>query len=289
DLKTGKLLWAFSRGSAGYDTPYGTYMIWGYGTHSIADGKLFLFEGKMYDPPMCPNLRLLAINVEDGSLVWSILFHGGRSPAAVADGMLVAWNCYDAQIYCFGRGPTETTVIVSPEVITKGDSVLIKGKVIDISPGAKQNGIVERFPKGLPAVADEDMKAWMEYVYMQQPKPDKVEGVKVKLYAIKENGESIYIGEEKTDPLNDGIFSSIWTPSESGKYMITAIFEGSESYWRSHASVAVAVIEAPEAPKIATAEQVGTLQSRIDFMQVISTVVMIIVIVLVAYDIYINR
>jgi outer membrane protein assembly factor BamB len=283
DLKTGKLLWTFTRGSAGYDTPYGVYMLWGYGTHSIADGKLFLFEGKMYDVPMCPNLRLLAIDVNNGSLVWSILFHGGRSPAAVADGMLVAWNCYDAQIYCFGKGPTETTVTVTPEVATEGGNVLIKGTVIDISPGTRQNGVIERFPKGLPAVADVDMKAWMEYVYMQQPKPDKVEGVTVKLYAVKENGESMYIGETKTDPLNGGIFSFSWSPQECGIYRIVALFDGSESYWGSYTSAVVCVTSAPPAP--AAAEQA-------EFTQILVTALIVIAVVclcLVAYDIHINR
>jgi len=293
DLKTGQLLWTFTRGSAGYDTPYGIYMLWGYGTHSIADGKLFLFEGKMYDPPMCPNLRLLALNVEDGSLVWNILFHGGRSPAAVADSMLVAWNCYDAQIYCFGKGPTETTVTATPEVITEGGSVLIKGTVMDISPGTKQNGVVERFPKGLPAAADGDMKAWMEYVYMQQPRPDKVEGVKVKLYAINEKGTSVYIGETTTDPLNGGIFSFSWSPQQPGTYTITALFEGSESYWRSYSSTAVTVTPAPPpAPAPATPEQVSTVQATVEALQPLITALTIIVIIcliLVTYDIYINR
>lgn len=293
DIHTGELLWTFTRGSAGYDTPYGTYMIWGYGTHSIADGKLFLFEGKMYDPPLCPNLRLLALDVEDGNLVWSILFHGGRSPAAVAESMLVAWNCYDAQIYCFGKGPTETTVTATPEITSAGSGVLIKGAVMDISPGAKQAGVAERFPKGLPVVDDGDMKAWMEYVYMQQPRPEEARGVKVELYAARDGGASVKIGETSTDPLNEGVFSYLWTPSEPGKYAITAIFQGTESYWRSYASTAIAVVSAPpEEPQPATAEQAQATQSAIETLQTVTTILVVIVVIcicLVVYDIYVNR
>jgi hypothetical protein len=196
-------------------------------------------------------------------------------------------------IYCFGKGPTETTVTATPEVITEGGSVLIKGTVMDISPGTKQNGVVERFPKGLPAAADGDMKAWMEYVYMQQPRPDKVEGVKVKLYAINEKGTSVYIGETTTDPLNGGIFSFSWSPQQPGTYTITALFEGSESYWRSYSSTAVTVTPAPPpAPAPATPEQVSTVQATVEALQPLITTLIIIVIIcliLVTYDIYINR
>lgn len=130
NLKTGELLWTFTRGSAGYDTPYGTYMIWGYGTHSIADGKLFLFEGKI----------------------------------------------------------TETLITATPEVTSAGSSVLIKGSVMDISPGAKQAEWLNGSRRVSPVVDDGDMKAWMEYVYMQQPRPEEAKGVKVELYATKEGG-----------------------------------------------------------------------------------------------------
>ena len=36
---------------------------------------------------------------------------------------------------------------------------------MDVSPGTKSAEQMLRFPNGVPAVADEDMTDWMEYVY----------------------------------------------------------------------------------------------------------------------------
>ena len=74
------------------------------------------------------------------------------------------------QIYCFGKGPSATTVTASPKVSVNGDSVLVEGTVIDTAAGTKQNEQAARFPNGVPAVSDASMSAWMEYVYMQKPR-----------------------------------------------------------------------------------------------------------------------
>lgn len=71
------------------------------------------------------------------------------------------------------------------------------------------------------------------------------------------------IGETTTDPLNGRVFSYLWVPSEPGKYTITAIFQGTESYWRSYGSTAVAVVSVPEQPPLATAEQAQATKSVI--------------------------
>jgi len=296
DKDTGKLLWSFNTGSSAYDTPYGTYVLWQFGTQSIADGKIFLSEGSMYNPPLHPAWRL-AIDVETGQLVWKILSYSGRCPGAVADGFLVEWNSFDNQIYCFGKGPSRTIVEAKPAVTQVGEAVLIEGKVLDNSPGAKQHGIIERFQDGLPAVADEDMSPWMEYVYMQQIKPDVVGGVNVELYAIDETGQATYIDTVCTDPLNGGIFRLLWTPPKQGTYIISAVFRGTESYYSSNAQTTIGVTAAPPAaPTPATPEQVSEevkpLHSRLDALQTIQTaliVVVVILLLLVAYDIYINR
>jgi len=80
--------------------------------------------------------------------------------------------------------------------------------------------------------------------------------VPVQLYAIAENGTTIYIGEATTDPLNGGVFSYLWTPPDEGRYIITAVFPGSESYWDSYASTAVGVVaaEGAAAPTLPTTE-----------------------------------
>jgi hypothetical protein len=254
DLESGEVAWNFTRGSAGYDTPYGTYTIFGYSAHSIADGKLFLSEGVTYTPPLSPSRRL-AINCTDGTLVWSTLNFNSKAVGAIADGYLVTWNCFDNQLYSFGKGPTETTVTAPDAAIQLGSSVVIKGTVMDISAGAEQEGVIERFPSGLPAVADEDMSEWMEYVYMQQSKPEDVEGVNVFLKILDPNGDwySTYV---TTDA--NGVFSLMWAPAIVGEYHVTAIFEGSESYYTSEATTTFGVDPTSAAAAAPSAEEIAT-------------------------------
>jgi len=60
-----------------------------------------------------------------------------------------------------------------------GSTILIRGTVMDVSPGTKDPRIGLRFPKGVPAVADENMSYWMSYVYKQFPLDPtaKIDGV----------------------------------------------------------------------------------------------------------------
>jgi hypothetical protein len=44
----------------------------------------------------------------------------------------------------------------------------------------------------------------------------------------------------------------MWTPPITGKYTITATFEGSNSYWPSSAETAIGVTEATASPAIVT-------------------------------------
>ncbi len=233
DLETGNIEWVFTRGSAKYDNPFGVYPIFHYSMHSVADGKLFLSEGYLYTPPLHP-ARRLAINCTDGSLLWSILSYSSRSPGAIADGYFVHWNSFDNKIYSFGKGPTELTVTASPKVATANGGVMIEGSVTDISAGSMQDGVVERFPDGIPAVADEDMSAWMEYVYMQQMKPENITGVPVKLAYQLSDGSWKDIDQVISDEY--GNFGFKWTPPEEGTYVVKAFFLGSESYWGSSAT-----------------------------------------------------
>ena len=244
DIETGELQWTYTRGSAGYDTPYGIYELWHFGTHSIADGKLFLSEGSMYNPPLHPSEKL-AIDCETGELVWSILSYTGRCPAAHADGYMIQWNCFDSQIYSFGKGPTCTTITASPKVSVHGSSVLLEGTVMDISSGAEQAGVVERFPNGLPAVSDDSMTSWMEYVYMQQARPADVTGVTVKLEAIDPNGNYQNLGTTTSDSY--GNYGFAFVPDVEGTYMVIATFDGSESFYSSTETAYITVDPAPAA------------------------------------------
>jgi len=252
DLETGDIVWNFTRGSAGYDTPYGIYPLFHYQMHTIADGKLFLSEGHLYTPPLHPAKRL-AIDCETGELVWSVFSFSSRSPAAVADGYMIQWNSYDNKIYSFGKGPTQLTVTASPKIATANGKLLIEGTIMDISSGAEQDGVVERFPDGLPAIADEDMSAWMEYIYMQQVKPSNITGVPVKLAYQLPDGTWKDIDQVISNEY--GNFGYMWTPPEEGTYAIKAFFLGSESYYGSSATTYLGV--GPAAEDVPSAEEIA--------------------------------
>jgi hypothetical protein len=123
--------------------------------------------------------------------------------------------------------------------IDLGRSLVISGSVTDIAPGTKQTEQAGRFPNGVPAVSDASMGAWMEYVYMQKPRPTDVTGVPVAIDVIDANGNYRNIGTATSDA--NGYFSLHWKPDIEGKYTVIASFAGSESYWpsRSEASFAV--------------------------------------------------
>jgi hypothetical protein len=250
DLATGKVAWTFNRGSAGYDTPFGGYPIFGYNSQSIADGKLFLTEGVMYTIPLYPACRL-AINCTDGSLVWKISQFAITCTGPIADGYLISWNSFDDSIYCFGKGPTATTVTAPDTAQPLGTQVLVQGTVMDTSGGTKQKVITTRFPNGLPAVSDASMEAWMEYAYQQQIKPANATGVEVTLDALDPNNNRVHIGTATSD--SSGAYSYVFTPDVPGKYTIIATFAGSESYYSSYAETAIGVSEAP-APEPAPPE-----------------------------------
>ena len=61
---------------------------------------------------------------------------------------------------------------------------MIRGTVTDIAAGTQQDEQAARFPNGVPAVSDASQGAWMEYVYMQKPKPTNVTGVPVSLDVV---------------------------------------------------------------------------------------------------------
>jgi hypothetical protein len=230
DMQTGDISWVYHAGSSGYETPYGDYPLGG-GLFAVADGKVFSTPGE-HSPsmPLWRGARFHAVDVDTGDPVWSIM--GWMQTPIIADGYIVAFNNYDGQLYCFGKGKTTTTVTVQNDVISLGNSVMIKGTVTDESPGAE----------GIPAIADEYMSEWMEYNYMQKECPEYYEGVQVKLEAVDPNGNIDEIDTVTSD--SSGMFKLLWEPPAEGEYTIIATFEGSESYWRSTAETAFGVTEA---------------------------------------------
>jgi hypothetical protein len=104
-----------------------------------------------------------------------------------------------------------------------------------LSPGAE----------GIPAIADEYMSEWMEYVHMQKSLPKDAKGVEVVLETLDPNGNFYEIGTATSDI--NGNFAYAFTPEVPGLYTIIARFSGSESYFSSVAETAINVDEAPQA------------------------------------------
>jgi len=244
NMTTGEKLWDFYADPSGTDFGgFNTYPFepWG-NPPTIADGTLFAATGNTHCGALYRGTELYAVNADSGEKIWDINgFFLCSMP--IADGILVAFNGYDNQIYAFGKGPSATTVEAPMTAITLGDKVVIRGTVTDQSAGTEQLELEARFPNGVPAISDEDQSAWMEYLYMQQPMPMNAAGVKVTLDAVDPNGNFISIGAATSDM--SGFYSYKWTPEHEGEYTIIATFEGSKSYYSSYAETAIGVTEAP--------------------------------------------
>ncbi len=228
DLNTGKILWKFGSGEAGYETPYGSYPFW-YGP-VIAGGVVFAGTGE-HSPsqPLIRGERLFAIDANAGTQLWNI--SGLMVTRSIADGYLTTYNAYDNQLYCFGKGPSATKVFAPDVAVPAGTAMTITGSVTDQSEGQK----------GTPAIADRDMTPWMEYLKMQQPIPAGVtiHGVDVILTATGPNGAETQIGSAVSDM--SGKYGFSWTPQTPGLYKIAATFVGSDSYGSSYDETFVTV------------------------------------------------
>ncbi len=234
DTKNGNLLWKSSLGSGGLEGPYEFWPMGSGSAKTLADGKIYTSTNEHSNTmPLLRGWSIYCINAQTGAYIWNIT--GLMTKIAIAEGYAVSIDGMDNQIYCFGKGQTAATVLASPKVSVQGNSVLIEGTVTDQSPGAKDT----------PAIADDSMTPWMEYLYHQQPKPTQAKGVKVHITAIDPNGNFQDIGNVTSD--SDGMFGIVWTPPVPGVYKVTATFDGSKSYFRSQASTMFAVSTASSA------------------------------------------
>jgi hypothetical protein len=146
---------------------------------------------------------------------------------------------------------------------------------MDVSPGTNTPNALMRFPNGVPAAADEGMSEWMQYVYQQFPKPANAAGVEVVIYVLDANGNYYEVGRTTTDA--SGGFKLSFEPLVPGDYTVIACFEGSKSYWPSHAKTALTVTEAPAAHPSPTPEAA----SAADLYFVPATAGIIVVIIIV--------
>jgi hypothetical protein len=261
--KNGTLLWKYNNTNSGLDTPWGNYPLF---TAAIADGKIYLFSNE-HSPNVPPykGEKVRCLNAITGEELWTMLGWAGVGGFAdwgwpVADGYIVYLNTYDMQIYCIGKGPSATTVDAPLTAISKGQSLMLRGTVTDQSAGAKR--LVEESKNSIvAAVSDASMSGWMEYLYMQKPKPSDTVGVTVKLTAFDPNGNSQNIGSTTTD--TNGKYGISWTPSLEGTYYVIAEFEGTDSYWGSQDTTYFAVESASAQSPTASATPTQTVAPTI--------------------------
>jgi hypothetical protein len=248
DVQTGDVVWDWGPVSSGLEMPYGHYPL--YGGILVADNKVIVINDEhSQQSPLYRGQRMYVIDAGSGQTLWSI--SGVYDFPIAANSYVLGPNGYDGRLYAFGKGPSSTTVTAAPEVTVHGDSVLVKGSVTDISAGTKQNEQAARFPSGVPAVSNESMTAWMEYVYMQKPRPINATGVDVVISVLDPNNNLYEVGRATSD--SSGFYKLAFTPEVPGEYTIIATFEGSESYWGSYAETAINVEEVPAATPAPTA------------------------------------
>jgi len=246
DIYTGKWLWDFSTGSSGLETDWGnwplltaTFLGGAPGTGGL---RIYSVGGHTHLQPLYRGARMYCVNGSNGALLWSISGWFEAGAPAGADGYMAAINGYDNQLYCFGKGNTQTTVDAPMTGITFGNTVVIRGTVTDQSPGQTCLG---KPAAGTPAISDDSMSTWMEYLYMEQPMPKNATGVEVTLETLDPNGNFYEIANTTSDA--SGMYSYVFTPEVPGLYTIIATFEGSNSYYSSYAETAINVVEAPQA------------------------------------------
>jgi outer membrane protein assembly factor BamB len=278
DTKDGKLLWKYDAPTYMEKFEYYTLMI-----NAIVDGKIYIGTHEhSADTPLFKGAKTRCLNVTTGEPIWEMLGWANPYATQVADGILTYWNNYDHQVYAVGKGPSQMTTYVSNDVITLGQSALIKGNIIDVSAGTKQKEQAARFPTGVPCVSDQSQSEWMEYVYMQKPRPTDTVGVPISLSVVDANGNYREIGTTTGDA--DGFFSFQWVPDIEGKYTVYASFGGSESYWPSHAVTAFAVDPAAptptpaptQAPSIADNYFVPAIAGLFIFVAIIGVVIILV-------------
>jgi hypothetical protein len=278
DTKDGKLLWKYDAPTYMEKFEYYTLMI-----NAIVDGKIYIGTHEhSADTPLFKGAETRCLNVTTGEPIWEMIGWANPYATQVADGVLTYWNNYDHQVYAVGKGPSQMTTYISNDVVPLGQSVLIKGNIIDVSAGTKQKEQAARFPLGVPCVSDQSQSEWMEYVYMQKPRPTDTIGVPITLSVVDANGNYRDIGTTTGDA--DGFFSFNWKPDIEGMYTVYASFGGSESYWPSHAVTAFAVDPAAptptaaptQAPSIADNYFVPAIAGLFIFVAIIGVVIILV-------------
>jgi hypothetical protein len=264
DVKTGKTLWSFAAVPEGFESYYPYTPLW---PGCIADGKIYLYSTE-HSPstPLRRDAFLWCVNLADGKLLWK-MSNWGSGPS-IADGYLVDLNLFDNQIYCWGKGPSATTVTAPDVAVQQGTNVVIKGKVTDQTPSAQA--------MGTPAISDADQEAWMEYLYQQRTMPTSATGVQVHVTAIDPNGNFQDLGTAVSNELGNYVVS--WAPPVPGTYTVTATFAGSAAYYGSQAGTSFVVSTATSASQPTT----NSSNEPVGMYIVAATIIIVVAITIVA-------
>jgi hypothetical protein len=223
------------------------------GLYTLSNGKIYTFVSE-HSPntPLLKTAYMRCVDVPTGTEEWMLSSYGGVWSVFVdtmigGSGYLVQLNNYDENIYCVGQGPTVTTVVGPQNATEAGQKMIIEGTVIDTSPGTKTGEREGRFPNGLAAVSDagDNMTKWMEYVYMNRPRP-QVTGVPVTLAVVDSAGTATDIGTVTSD--STGYYNFLYTPETAGNFTLVARFDGSKGYYASAAQTNFEVTAAPPVP-----------------------------------------
>ena len=285
NLATGNPLWTFYAPSSGFQNPsFPTYPFEEGSSVTVADNKVFVFPGNSHGDALFNGASLYALDATSGQQIWSISGFF-EDTMAIADGYLVAFNGYDNQIYCFGKGQTATSVTATPGV---GNAVTIEGTVTDQSSGQTCLGTPAA---GTPAVSDASMSAWMAYLYEQQPMPTNATGVPLTLTVYDSNGNVVATLSAQTDIT--GHYMVSWTPPSTGMYKVTASFDGTNSYFVSTSETGIAVgvsgsSTVTPSPQVSTAP-VPPGSSGVSTMTYVAVAAAVIIIAVVAVALVLRR
>ncbi|MGD6808647.1 MAG: PQQ-binding-like beta-propeller repeat protein [Candidatus Bathyarchaeia archaeon] len=268
---TGEFEWTFSAPAAPFETPYNGEQAF-HSSAKIADGKYYTFSCE-HTPsqPLTRGWKLYCLDAYTGVELWNVSLAqgvpGSRTfQGAIADGYLALTNEYDGNLYIYGKGPSSTTITAPSTAINLGQSIMITGKVLDQSVGSPNT----------PAISDEWMGQWMEYIHMDRPIPVDATGVSVSIDATDPNGNSIHIGDATSDI--SGTYSFLWEPELAGEYKVMATFAGTNSYGSSYATTAVGVVEGSETSTPAPSTIVEQAQfSSFDIAILVAVIVAILI------------
>jgi len=247
----GKIVWNYHKyAQAPFESPYtdanGTETFSFNSGTKIADGVVFAYNCEHTTTfPRTRGWSTSAINITTGEEVWSIGMPGnaafGNAPdlGAIADGYMSMETAL-GYFVTFGKGKSATTVTAPDVVMPKGNGIVIKGTVLDLSPAQPNT----------PCVSKESMTMQMEYLHLQTSiyglwNNETMIGVPVVLTAIGSDGSVFDLGTATTNGYS-GVFSLAWTPPAEGTYQIYASFAGDESYGSSMSTTAVSVGPATE-------------------------------------------